>query len=200
MPWFAVDVFSMKRTLESRQLRLLNRSKSEYGGDLLKTRAGRSHGRPLSTRETMHLVLRSTKAKGEWSFLRAKNNQAIRRILARFSTKHGVRILSIANAGNHLHLQIKLTNRFGYASFIRAVTGAIAMAITRQSRWNSVASAKLADRNCSTKFWDARPFTRIAKSFAEYVNLKNYVRLNEIESMGFSRREAREMVAGESRP
>lgn len=145
----------------------------------------------------MHLVLRSTRANGEWSFLRPRHNKNVRKIVAKFSAKYGVRILSFANAGNHLHLQIKLANRFGYMSFIRAITGAIAMTITGRSRGSSKVRQI---ENRKTKFWDARPFTRIAKSFAEYVNLKNYVRLNEIESWGYSRREAREMLDVESRP
>jgi hypothetical protein len=39
-----------------------------YGGELLKTRKGRSMGRPLDKKNSMHLVLRSSKAKNEWSF------------------------------------------------------------------------------------------------------------------------------------
>lgn len=176
---------------KSKQLQLMKHSKSDYGGDLLRTRAGRSRGRPLSTRETMHLVLRSTRAKGEWSFLRPRHNKNVRKIVAKFSAKYGVRILSFANAGNHLHLQIKLANRFAYAAFIRAVTGSIAISITGRTRTR---------KTSSERFWDARPFTRIAKSFAEFLNLKNYVRLNEIESHGYSRREARDMLDIESRP
>lgn len=195
----------------SKQLKILKTTKSDYGGDLLRTRAGRRHGRPVSTRETMHLVLRSTKARGDWSFLRDKNNFAVRQIIAKFAAKYGVRVLSNANAGNHLHLQIKLTNRFSYPSFIRAITGAIAMSISGCSHWKNAKSGEnLATKSLARndqpsnkapakreKFWDARPFTRIAKSFAEFRNLREYVRLNEVEAMGFSRREARELVETE---
>jgi REP element-mobilizing transposase RayT len=118
-----------------KQLSMLAKEKSAYGGDLLKTRAGRRHGRPLSTRQTMHLVLRSTKARGEWSFRKSRNEAHVNRIVDKFAVTYGVRVISMANVGNHLHLQIKLTNRFTYKPFIRAITAAIAMAVTGRSRW-----------------------------------------------------------------
>src|SRR3954468_22986126 len=101
------------------QLKLLKNSPKAYGGDLLKTRKGRAHGRPLDTQNTMHLVLRSSKAKGEQSFYRIENSRKVWGIVERFSRKYGIRILSFANVGNHLHLQIKLANRFTYRPFIR---------------------------------------------------------------------------------
>ena len=165
---------------KSKQLTLLKRAKSEYGGDLQKRRSGRDHARPLSTKETMHLVLRSTHAKGVWSFRSAKNQTNIRRIIKKFATKNHVRVLSFANVGNHLHLQIRLAKRLTYNAFIRSVTGAIALAIMGARR--------------SVKFWDRRPFTRIVTSFRAFQNLKNYVRINQLEGDGFSRTEARTML------
>jgi hypothetical protein len=113
-----------------KQYQLLKDSPKAYGGDLLKTRKGRSEGRPLDTKNTMHLILRSTKAIGPWSFWKPKNKNEIRRITSKFSQKYGIKIISMANVGNHLHFQIKLTNRFTYKPFIRAMTSAIAMAVT----------------------------------------------------------------------
>ena len=112
-----------------KQLILLARDSSAYGGELLRTRKGRSKGRPLATKQTMHLVLRSSKARGEWSFRRAKNRRRIEEILNKFSRKYGVRIHSSANVGNHIHLHLQLSRRTGYRPFIRAVTAAIAMAV-----------------------------------------------------------------------
>jgi REP element-mobilizing transposase RayT len=178
----------MKR---STQLKLLRDEPSAYGGDLLKSRKGRAHGRPLHTKHTIHLVLRSTKAKGAWSFKKHENEKAIELIFRKFSSKYGIKVLSLANVGNHLHAQIKLTNRFGYAKFIRAITGAIAQAVTGQSRW----------RNSGTKlnFWDRRPFTRAVKSFRAYLNLRDYIRINQLEGFGYSRDEARVIISGDLR-
>lgn len=105
----------------------------------------------------MHLILRSTKATGEWNFRRPKHDKNIRRIIDKFSFVYGIKILAVANAWNHLHLQTKLSNRFTYNAFIRAMTGAIAMSVTGRSRWTTLKAKK-------EKFWDHRPFTRIVES------------------------------------
>jgi len=115
------------------QKNLFKKSTDRYGGSLLNTRKGRSHGRPISTKHSMHFVLRSTKAKGAWSFRR--HRKSIAEILSRFAIKNGVKIESFANVGNHLHLHIKLSNRYTYKPFIRAITAAIMMKVTGTSRW-----------------------------------------------------------------
>lgn len=190
-----------------KQLTLLKREKSAYGGSLRNTREGRSRGRPLATRETMHLVLRSTQAKGAWSFRNTKNARNIERIVGDFAKKYGVGILSMANVGNHLHLQIKLANRRTYAPFIRATTGAIAMAVTGRTRWekkqssqrnpakhDEIQSLQNGSASPMKKFWDYRPFTRVVQSLRARLNLKDYVRINALEGEGYRRDDARFML------
>ena len=104
--------------------------------------------------------------------------------MIRFAFVNGVTILSMANVGNHLHLQIKLSNRFGYKPFIRAVTSAIAMSITGCNRWTKKTKEKL-------KFWDYRPFTQVLKSYRALLNLKDYIQINILEGLGCRRSEAR---------
>ena len=178
--------------MKPKQLRMIARARSEYGGDLMTTRAGRRGARPISTRSSMHVVLRSTSAVGPQSFSRAQHNASVRKVIAKFAAKFGVRVLSLANAGNHVHLHVKLHHRFSYAPFIRAITGGIAMAVRNRSAVHSHF-----EKRASRRFWDRRPFTRIVVSWRGFLNVKDYVRLNEIEGGGFSRREAREMVDSE---
>ncbi|MGE4131765.1 MAG: transposase [Bdellovibrionales bacterium] len=83
----------------------------------------------------MHLVLRSSLARGRWSFLRPHNKQKIQSLVEKFAKRYGVRILSLANVGNHLHFHIQLTSRLMYKPFIRALTASIAMAVTGVNRW-----------------------------------------------------------------
>jgi hypothetical protein len=172
-----------------KQIEMLRKESSAYGGELFKTRLGRSRPRPLSTRETLHLVLRSSKATGDWSFAMKGNRRKIQELLARFSRKYGVRVLSYANVGNHLHFHVKLSNRYLYAPFIRALTAAIAMAVTGCSRWKPL-KAQAKDR-----FWDYRPFTRVVKSFRAFLNLRDYIHLNQLEGYGYSRHQARFFIA-----
>ncbi len=176
-----------------KQIPLLKKQKKAYGGELYKTRAGRALPRTLSTRATMHLVLRSSQANGEWSMRKAANASAIDRIVKKFASKYGVRVLSIANVGNHLHFHIRLTNRFGYQPFIRAITSAIAMAVTGRNRWSKQKEARSNGPmpKARLRFWDYRPFTSVVESFRYFLNLRDYVRINQLEGFGYTRGEAR---------
>ena len=121
--------------MKKAQLELLKKQKSAYGGSLYTTRAARKEKRPLAVKNTMHLVLRSSKALGAWSLTKGRHEPEIRRIVKKFAERFGVRVLSLAVVGNHLHFQIKLSNRFLYTPFIRAVSAAIAMAVTGVNKW-----------------------------------------------------------------
>ena len=134
----------------------------------------------------MHLVLRSTHAKGAWSFRMHRNR--IQHILRKFAGKYGVKILDFANVGNHLHIHIKIGNRYLYRAFIRAITSAIAMAVTGASRW----------RKSGVKFWDRRPFTRVVKAWCDVRNLRQYFQINRYEGEGVPREIAREVVRRQS--
>ncbi len=168
-----------------KQYKFLKDSPKAYGGDLLKTRKGRAEGRPLDTKNTIHLILRSTKAVREWSFWKPVNKNKIKQIVSKFSKKYGVRIYSMANVGNHLHFQIKLSNRFTYDPFIRAITSAIAMAVTGASKINKF---KFEPKD---RFWDQRPFTRVVKGYKAFLNLRDYIEINRLEGFGFQKPQAR---------
>ncbi len=170
------------------QIGFFNKQALHYGGKLLNTRRGRSGGRPIDTHHSMHLVLRSSKAKGEFSFRKPKNSRAVLRIVRNFSHKYGIKIYSFANVGNHIHLHIHIRNRNAYKPFIRAVTASIAMAISGASRWK---------KSTLGKFWDCRPFTRVVIGYKSFLNLRDYVELNTWEGRGFTKVEARFLVASE---
>jgi len=158
---------------------------SAYGGSLLKTRRGRSRPRPLSMRHSMHLVMRSSRARGAWSFKRKNNEDRIRSILKRFSQKHRVAVLRLAIVGNHLHLHIRLADISAYKAFIRAVSASIAMAVSGASRWSPL------KKKASDRFWDHRPYTCIVSSVKYFRNLRDYIRINQLEGAGYSREAAR---------
>ena len=169
---------------KNHQIKLLKDEPKAYGGELQKKRAGRLTGRPLDTKNTMHLTLRSTQAVGEWSFARKNNRLKISEITARFSVKYGVKILSMANVGNHLHFQIKLASRHTYKKFIRAVSSAIVMAITGVSRLKKL----------KKHFWNFRPFTRIVIGYRARLVLQNYIEMNQLEGFGWDRAQAFDIV------
>lgn len=167
------------------------KNSKSYGGLLLKTRKGRRHARPISTTQSMHLVLRSSQAIGARSFTKPAHAREIRKIIDKFAQKYGIQIQSLANVGNHLHFQLKIAKRQGYYRFIRAITAAIAMQITGRNRW-TVSKMEKAERQ--KKFWDYRPFSRILTGWKDFLTVKDYLQINQLEGLGLSRTEARWLV------
>lgn len=175
------------------QLDMLPKNQNAYGGDLRKKAKNRG-ARAISTRHSMHMVLRSTLAQGAWSF--RKHDHKIKSIANRFAQKYGVRLISLANAGNHLHMQIQITNRHTYRAFVRALTGAIAMAVTGASRWATLSQRlkEVGAKAGSKSFWDYRPFTRIIQGFKAFLTLRDYIHINRLEGWGYTRDQARFLI------
>jgi REP element-mobilizing transposase RayT len=158
---------------------------SAYGGTLRKTRMGRRGPRPISTNYSMHLVLRSSQARGTQSFFKPKNRNLIGIALKKHSKNHKIKILRHANVGNHLHLHIQVTRRSDYIRFIRAIAGHIALGIKKTHRQGE-------DQK---NFWDHRPFTKIISTFRYLQNIKEYISINQLEGQGLDRINARLVLA-----
>jgi len=103
-----------------------------FGGALLK----KSHAkekRPLSRKHPMHVVLRSSLAKGDCSMLQKRYRKQINIIITKQARARGIKIIDMSNVGNHIHLFIKISAgnkailRKLFNGFIRAVSG-----LTRQ--------------------------------------------------------------------
>jgi REP element-mobilizing transposase RayT len=169
--------------------------KCAYGGVLRKTRAGRKGPRNLTTQHTMHLVIRSTKARGEWSFLKPKNKSRIRQIIHKHAHRNQIRLESIANVGNHLHLHIQLKRNHNYQAFIRAITGAIALAVMGLKFLKTRAKKSVIKH--SDRFWDYRPFTIFVNTKRHILNMRDYMQINQLEGIGFNRVNARFLLAYE---
>jgi len=205
---------------KSKQFDMFKRGASAYGGELRNRRKGRGQ-RSISTKHTMHLVLRSSLTKGAWNLRRHDNK--IKNITKKYSHKYGVRLISLANVGNHLHMQIQLTNRHTYAPFIKALTSALAMAVTGASYKSSIRNRarelgivavrhpkRMANRPAENKarriaissaaietplrFWDYRPFTRIVHGRQAFLTLRDYIQINRFEGRGYDRGEARFLI------
>lgn len=138
--------------------------KDIFGGSLLTSHPKTK--RPLDSKFATHLVLRANQSRLRRPGQLHKVNEMVRTI----SKKHGVRLYEYANAGNHLHLLLKLRNRRSWAAFIRELTGRIAQVTGTR--------------------WAHRPFTRIVRGWKKpYLIVKEYVRLNLMEAEGYMSRE-----------
>jgi REP element-mobilizing transposase RayT len=145
-----------------------------FGGSLLKKSHAKTK-RHIDTKNSIHLVLKSSKAKLAWSFRTVNNQKIVKDILYKTAEKYGIKIEQYANASKHLHLLIRVRNRYTFAPFIRAVTGAIALKITGSSKNLELKEA----------FWDFRPFTRVVKGYKAKFITQYYVIQNELEAAGF---------------
>lgn len=103
-------------------------------------------------------------------------------IIEKHALKNNVRVYEYANAGNHLHLLIRVKRRDDYQRFIRSITGLIARAVKGCQKGNPL----------KKKFWDARPFTRIVSfSGDQFRKVKMYLARNRMEALGFVRYQPR---------
>ena len=129
----------------------------QFGGTLLK----KSHAkvaRPISTKHAMHVVMRSSQARGEWSFRAQKHRKQVEGILRSQGIRYGVRILEFANGGDHFQMVLKITDRISFHSFLRAISGMIAMKVSDAAK----------TRALKNKFWDCRPWTRVVERIAGF--------------------------------
>ena len=95
----------------------------------------------------------------------------------------------MANVGSHIHLHLQLTSRHLYPSFIRALTGSIAMVVTGAHRWKPL------KKEPKDRFWDCRPYSRVVQSYRALKTLSDYIRINQMEGLGADRVNARLWIA-----
>jgi REP element-mobilizing transposase RayT len=145
----------------------------EFGGSSLK---GNAHEqRPIAVKRSIHLVMKSSLARGEQSFLSKKRAKRIEDLIYRQGNLHGVKVYRFANSGNHLHLLIQPISRKAFLKYVRAISGLIARITLGAKKGKAL----------GLKFWDARPFTRIIEWGRDFRNVCNYVLQNTLEAIGF---------------
>ncbi len=161
--------------MRKQQLQLFSHKQLRFfGGSLLKGNAKKA--RPISTKESLHLVLKSKYALGSKSMLQKKNALHINFLVRKQAQKFGVKIYEFVNVGNHLHLVIRVGNRQLYSSFIRSITGLIARHVMGAERGRSLDLP--CESKTSKKFWEARPFTRLIAWGKDYLFVKKYMDKN----------------------
>ncbi|HEY8272857.1 MAG TPA: transposase [Pseudobdellovibrionaceae bacterium] len=154
-----------------------------FGGLLLKGNAKRS--RPLSIKEPLHLVLKSTQAIGSRSMLHSTHAKKIDKIIRHHAKQCRIRLYHLVNVGNHLHLVIKLDDRKLYSKFIRAITGLIARQVLKAERGPAKEKNNLNIENQKKCFWLARPFTRLIAWGRDYNFITGYMKKNKDQAQRF---------------
>jgi REP element-mobilizing transposase RayT len=145
----------------------------DFGGSFITGHAREQ--RPISLKRPMHLVLRSSLAVGDLSFLRPKRRHLIRTLVEKIAREKGVKVYRFANSGNHLHMIVLPHSRRAFHAFIRTLSGLIARRTLGVER----------GRAKGIQFWDALPFTRILEWGKDYRQACGYLRQNVLEALGF---------------
>lgn len=183
----------MKNSRTSKQQNLFSRKNLlAYGGDLRKKSKNRGARALVYKAGSMHFTLRSTQAKGIYSFQHQKNREKIKNFLYLFSSHKGVKILSFANVGNHLHLHVKIHSQVLYKAWIRGLTSGLAMIVMELQGLKKL-------KALNARFWDQRPFSRVIQSFKHFINTKAYIEINLLEGMGMPRTQAELLIHGSRR-
>jgi REP element-mobilizing transposase RayT len=178
----------------------------EFGGTLVK--GNPREKRPLSLKRPVHVVLKSSIAKGEMSFLKRGRAKQIESLVRRIAKQKGVKVYRYANAGNHLHLLVLPRSRESFNAYIRALSGLIARITLGVERGKAKASdcertfqlngvrKKSARGGRVASFWDARPYTRIVEWGRDFRSVCSYVVQNTLEAIGFIPYQPRRQKAG----
>jgi len=169
-----------------------------FGGSLLKSSHAKTP-RPLSSKQALHIVLRSDWATGPRSLL--KKERLIQNMLLKSGRRHGVRVYRVANAGNHLHLLVRFTKRRGLQNFLRSSCGLIARKMLGAERgmakkWDTYLAPGVSQATTASPsntpliprgqhFWSQRPFTRIVSWGRDFASVLSYLKLNTLAALGF---------------
>jgi REP element-mobilizing transposase RayT len=167
---------------------MIKRSQNHFGNmsaefnDYWKTSGRKVHGgayakgkrktkRPFDSKKPIHLVLRSSRAKGELSML--KKQIKIKQTIDLYAKKWSVSLYRYSNNGNHLHLLLRAKNKKDFQIFLRTVSGVIARFMLNAKKGHAQGS-----------FWDTLAFTRIAEWGVAFKKASKYVVQNILEAAG----------------
>jgi REP element-mobilizing transposase RayT len=157
---------------------------ASHGGEL--SRGKRKTFRPIDPKQALHVVLRSSKARGKFSMLHPKHCNAIEKYVHKAAKRWGVRVYRFANVGNHLHLLIKVPSRSGWKSFSREIAGGIAQIVTGAKKGEALTrnqDAAIAE-SAQRGFWDHLLFTRIVSFGRNFKSVSAYLIKNLFEAAG----------------
>jgi len=140
-----------------------------HGGELSKGR--RKMIRPLDRNKPLHVIFKSSLAKGQYSFLNVNHRLKIESLIQGLAKRFGIKIHRMENVGNHIHLVLSFAKRIGMQSFLRSVPALIARLVTGARRAKAFGK----------KFWDHLVFTRVVTGRRDFQSLMNYMQKNQIE-------------------
>ena len=161
-----------------------------HGGSLRNQRKGRGQ-RPLSCKESLHIVFKLDRRRLRSKSLRAHKPFALSQaILKRYAKKFFIKIEQVSIQGDHIHALVRTSQRSFFHHFFRVTSGQIAQQFQKQGLLvsatykKSVTDTPGKSATKRKKLWIYRPFSRVVKGFKAYKIVRNYIQLNEQEARG----------------
>ena len=179
---------TMKSKRQKKQLHLpgfnRNTEKDAHGGE--RTHGKRKERRPFDPKQALHVVLRSSRARGAYSMLHPKHCNNIQTLVDRLKARWGVAVYEYANVGNHLHLLIRARSRASWQGFIRELAGGIPIIVTGARKGAGLARTNATNTAESAKrgFWDELVYTRIVSWGRDFQGVGRYILKNLWEAAG----------------
>jgi len=160
--------------MRSRQVSFLPKTELAHGGDLRKGK--RKTARPLDPRRPLHVTLRSSRARGQWSLLRTGLKGRLHALLVDLAERNGIRVYRYANVGNHLHLLVSFRSRSEFQRFLRSFAGRAAILATGARKGRAV-----------NGFWDKLAYSRVVGWGLDFLAVGRYLTKNFLEGEGSGR-------------
>jgi REP element-mobilizing transposase RayT len=132
----------------------------------------RKLARPFKKNAAIHIVFKSSRAKGVNSMLSPRNRLAIDRIIEKQARNQEAKIHAQQNVGNHIHCMASFKTKKQFTRFLKAVAGLIARLVLGAQK----------GQPAGTKFWDHPPFSRIIQGARDFAGMVRYILKNEVEA------------------
>jgi putative transposase len=178
-----------------KQLNFIKDSKTHRfasGGTLRQSRKGRKQ-RPLSCKETLHVVFKADSSRlRSRSFRRNKEFILIQKIIKHYAERFHVKIDQLTIQHDHIHCLIRTSKRSFFHYFFRVVAGQIAQRFEQEGlltlkvvlNKKPVTGTPNEAPKPPRSLWKYRPFSRVVRSFTALKIVRNYLQLNEQEVRG----------------
>ncbi len=159
-------------------------SGAKHGGEI--SLGKRKTFRPIDPKQALHVIMKSSKARGMLSMLHPKHCNAVETHVHKTAKRYGVRVYRFANVGNHLHLLIQVPTRQAWIRFSKEISGGIAQIVTGARKGLALprsASDKMPE-SALRAFWDHLLYTRIVSFGRDFNGVGRYVIKNLFEAAG----------------
>jgi REP element-mobilizing transposase RayT len=159
--------------------------RTTHGGDPAKGK--RKTERPFATTAPLHLVLKSSRARKDWSMLHRRHRSKVTSMIYVYAKRFRVHVYRATNVGNHLHLLVRAKDRKDLADYLRVLAGRVAVTVT---------GARKGVKRIG-KFWDALTWSRLVNWGRDFFGVRDYL-AHAFQIQGWSPKVAAKVRASEA--